>query len=419
MNKLLVCILLCGLSLSGYSQLSQNNANGQGAIPGNSGQTPPDPEQIRLAQAREVAAKKAELDRIRKAFQESEQKGVLVRIKDISKFRGAYSNRISGIGLVTGLDGTGDSSKFTLTTDSFRNLVRTHHLDVSSASLQSKSIALVMVTATLPPFSAIGQQLDITVSVLGDAKSLRNGILLYTPLMDPKAQKVYAAAEGPITVGGFAFESGGNQQSKGFVTVGNIRGGGTVLNSVEMDTIFNGKMYIDLDDQDATTASNVETRIREAFPEYLAQADNNRTISLTIPKGHSATVVQSKIEELMVRSDVEARVVINERTGTIVIGGNVRIAACAFAKGNLSVRVVEDISVSQPAPFSQGTTQTVSNKALNANEDEAQVGLLVPKTTVADLAFLFREMNLKVSDIIDILQSLKTQGALKARIVIE
>jgi flagellar P-ring protein precursor FlgI len=209
--------------------------------------------------------------------------------------------------------------------------------------------------------------------------------------------------------------------------VAKIPEGATIQNGVEMATVVDGKMYLDLDEQDATTAERVETAINKVLPEFQAIAENSRSIRLLLPTGYSSTSAQARLGEIKVQADMEARVVINERTGTIVIGGNVRLGPCALAKGSISITITENIEVSQPNAFSGGTTQVVANKTLSVNEDPANIALLVtqkqtpdkPETTVADLAQLFQSLKLKASDIIDILQSLKSQGALKAKLVLE
>jgi flagellar P-ring protein precursor FlgI len=352
------------------------------------------------------------------AFTKATTTGITARLKDVARFRGIRSNRLEGIGLVVGLNGTGDSKNVTATATALANYMKKKNIDVDLTTLQIKNAAIVQVTADLPPFAVNGQVLDITVSSLGDAKSLRNGTLVLTQLTAANdSNVVYATASGQISVGGFSEGAGGNAAASGFVTVGRIPRGATVEHDAPTTTLHDGKMFIELDQPDLTTAHRVEARINETYPEFAASAIDGGTIQVTLPTGQSALTAMAKLEMITVQVDTPSLVVINEKTGTIVMGGDVRLAPCAVATGSLSVKVDEVNSVSQPEPLSNGTTTPVKNQTLTAGESNAQIAVLKANTTIADLARIFQELKLKPADIINILQMLSQQGALKARVV--
>ena len=345
---------------------------------------------------------------------------VSAQLKDIARFRGIRTNTLTGVGLVLGLEGTGDTQRISATRSALTNYLRRSGLDVDPKQLDSKNAALVMVTAELPPFSVNGQKLDVTITSIGDAKSLRNGTLLMTELKAAGNQDtVYATATGAVSVGGYSVSQNGNSQQKGFVTVGRIPAGGVVENGAPTTTVFNGRMYIEMDEPDLTTASRVEDAIRKKYPEFNPIAQNGGTIEVVLPAGLTPTAAMAKLEKVTVEADTAALIVINEKTGAIVMGGNVKISPVAFAYGSLTIRVEEQTFVSQPAPFSQGQTTAVKDTRAGANEDKAKTGVTNPNATVADLAQIFRKLDLTAGDIIAILQALKQQGALKARVVMQ
>ncbi len=350
----------------------------------------------------------------------SEQDGVPTRLKDIARFRGIRSNTLTGVGLVMGLEGSGDSKKYSPTAAALANYFKKQGFDVDPTQLEARNVALVMVTAELPPFAVNGQRLDVTVTSMGDAKSLRDGTLLMTALHAAgNPDTVYATATGPVSVGGYSVGQSGNSQSKGFVTVGRIPGGGIVEQGAPTTTIYDGKLYLELDDPDLTTAHRVEQRINSNAPEFQAYAEDGGTIRLTLPSNMTPISAMAKLEEMVVQSDTAATVIINEKTGTIVMGGNVRIAPVAIATGSISVEIEEKYEVTQPEELSRGRSVIVPNTTVSASEDNAQIAVVPPNTTVADLARIFQELKLKPSDIINILQLMKQQGALKAKLVIQ
>ena len=356
----------------------------------------------------------------RALFERAEGAGVSVQLRTIATFRGVAPNGLVGIGLVTGLAGTGDTKKFLATQRAAINMLKGMGIDVDPTGNESKSMALVTLTAELPPFSTPGQRIDVTASVMGDCTSLRGGTLMFAPLRFPGLSKVYATVAGSISVGGYSSEKGGGSEGRGFTTVGKLTSG-LVQESVPTQTTFgdkNDRMYLDLATSDAVTAARMENAIREAYPEFRPVALDAGAISLTLPAGMTSNTAQAKIGALTVMADTEAKIVIDERTGTVVIGGNVRVAPCAFAKGSLTIRVGAEPFVSQPASLSGGKTVVGTAKTLDVREQNAQIAVLRPNTTVADLAALFQALHLKADDVMNILKSLHEQGALKARLEI-
>ena len=355
-----------------------------------------------------------------KQTSKTENEGVQVRLKDIARFRGVRGNQLMGVGVVFGLGATGDTKKNDQAARAISNYLKSIGQDVDPSKIEPKNGALVVVTAELPPFSTNGQTIDVTVSSLGDATSLRGGTLLQTELHAiGDTASVYAIAQGAVSIGGFGASSGGNNSQTGFLTVGRVPSGAIVEKGALTKLVYDGKMFVELLEPDFTNASRVEDAINKLYPAMKATAENGQTISITVPPNASAITTMAKLEAVKVFQDSAALVVINEKTGSIAIGGNVKIGPVAIASGSISVRITEEVAVSQPNPFSQGTTQTVANQQVGAKESEADIAVVAPNTTVADLARIFQELRLRASDIINILQLLKQQGALKARLVIQ
>jgi flagellar P-ring protein precursor FlgI len=352
--------------------------------------------------------------------QKSNTEVVGIRLKDITRFRGIRPNTLTGVGLVMGLNGTGDSTKVPPTIAMLTSFLKKQGIDADPTTLTLKNAAMVLVTADLEPFAVNGQSMDVTVTSMGDSSSLRNGTLMLTELHAAgNPNVVYATAAGAISVGGYTEGAGGNSQAKGFVTVGRIPSGGIVEQGAPTTMVFEGKMFLELDDYDLTTAQRIETRINLIAPEFHAVALNGGTVQVDLPKGISATTAMAKLEGITVEADTQTSIVINEKTGTIVMGGDVRLSACAIATGSLSVKIEEANTVSQPQALSAGNTTPVKNQSLDVKEDRAQLAVLKANTTIADLAHIFQELKLKPADIINIFQLLKQQGALKARVITE
>lgn len=354
-----------------------------------------------------------------KSIRKAEENGIEVRIKDIARFRGVRSNQLLGYGLVVGLDGSGDTKNTPFTQTLLANAMKFAGTVVDPNLLKVKNVAVVAVTAELPAFSMPGNNIDVTVQSIGDAKSLQGGTLLQTPLYAATKEIVYAVAQGPISIGGFNVGTGGNTVQKNHTLVGRVPSGGIIENMVATKTVFDGKMFLELDEANFTTAQRVVAMLQKSKPELKATALTPGTIQLDLPNTASPVQAMSEIELLKVYADIPAVVVINERTGTIVAGGNVRLGPAMIAKGSLNVTISTQLEVSQPLPFSKGETTVVPQTQVAGGEDSAQVILSPPVTTVADLAQLFQTLRLSATDIIAILQGLQEQGALKARIKIQ
>lgn len=381
----------------------------QGGKPGGKAATPPP---VQKPPQEDPSVKK------NRAILQAERDGVQVRVKGIARFRGVRANQLMGTGIVVGLAGTGDSKKSVLTQQVISNLFKELGLKIDAAQVDMKNVAVVMVTAELPPFATNGQPIDVQVQSIGDAKSLVGGTLLQTPLFAAGDQQtVYVSAQGPVNVGGYDISSGGSSAKKNHVTAGRVPEGGLVERGAPTKFMVDGRMYLDLNQPDLTTALRVAEAINDKYPQMLASATDGGSISLMVPENMAPVEAMSRVEELRVFADTQETIVINEKTGTIVIGGNVKIGPAAIVHGSLSVKIDQDVIISQPAPYSLGTTQQATKTTIDVDEKRAEVASLAPNTTVADLAKVFHALQLKASDVIAILQALREQGALKARII--
>ncbi|MBC8412181.1 flagellar basal body P-ring protein FlgI [bacterium] len=340
------------------------------------------------------------------------------RIKDISNFEGVRENQLMGYGLIVGLDGTGDKGQAAV--QSTVNMLKRMGLTVNPGDLSSKSVASVVVTATLPPFAKPGMKIDLLVSTIGDAKSIQGGTLLLTPLKGPDG-KVYGLAQGPVSIGGFAVQGAGDSSQKNHPTAGKIPSGVTiereplfVLGSGESIRLFLRKA-------DFVTATEVATKINSGLEGAYAVAVDPSSINITIPdKYHSSLVALiSKIELMDVTVDMPAKVVINERTGTIVIGDNVMIASVAIAHGSLAIQIKEEPIVSQPSPFAPESAQTVTVPRTGIVVEEQEASLIpVSGVTLGEVVRALNALGVTPRDLISILQALKTAGALNAELEI-
>jgi len=339
-------------------------------------------------------------------------------VKDVAVVHGVRDNQLFGPGLVVGLNGTGDSAavagKFT------RNLLERLKISLTLADLGSKNTAAVMVTATLGPFARNGSRIDVTVSSLGDASSLQGGVLLMTPLEGPDGV-VYAVAQGSISVGGFSFGGQASEQQKNHPTVGRVPNGALIEQELADTVVQNGILQLVLKHTDFTTASRLANAVNERFPES-AYARDAATVSIKVPgefaKDRSIVAFISALEGLAIDEDSVAKVVINERTGTVVAHSRVRIKTAAIAQGNITVIVREEPEVSQPAPFSRGTTTVVPRTTLEVEESKGFVHVMPEGASVADLARGLNAMGVTPRDIIAIFQALKAAGALQAELEI-
>ncbi len=339
-----------------------------------------------------------------------------VRIKDLADVDGVRSNQLSGVGVVMGLQGTGDKSNMSI--QALRNLMRRFGVTLSEKDVKSKNVAVVAVTATLPPFVRSGQTVDVTVSAIGDAKSLQGGVLLQTPLQAANGA-VYAVAQGPLLVGGFSAGGGGSNVTKNVVTVGQIGGGAIVERDVPTDFSFGGQMSLLLRNPDFTTARRMAEAINSRFGNIATPLDAGR-VAVQLPGAYSSapSAFIADMENMRITPDVQARVVVNERTGTVVMGGNVQISSVAVAHGDLTVRIDQDKQVSQPNPFAGGTTTPYTNTQVQVDEQRGSFIKMDATTTVDQLVDAINSVGASPRDVIGILQAIDRAGALHGELVI-
>ena len=340
-----------------------------------------------------------------------------VRIKDITDIEGVRKNHLVGYGLVIGLAGTGDGNNSEFTLQSMSSMLEKMGIKVDPDDVDVDNVAAVMVTADLPPFSRSGTRIDAIVSSIGDAESLYGGTLLFTPLKAANGQ-VYAVAQGPVVIGGFSI--GGSQSSvqKNFPTVGRIIDGAMV--EKEIPNCFSQKDYltISLHSPDFTTVRRVAEEINTALYDHAATTPDAGTIHLKVPERFRGDLVGlvSTIEGLNVTTDSAAKVVINERTGTVIVGKDVRISTIAIAHGNLSVAIRESADVSQPLPFSNGDTVIVPETDLSVKEDKNKLMLVESGVSIGELVRALNALGVSPRDLITIFQALRASGALQAEL---
>ncbi|MCH7542803.1 MAG: flagellar basal body P-ring protein FlgI [Proteobacteria bacterium] len=346
--------------------------------------------------------------------------GAVSRIKDITTFEGVRSNMLVGYGLIVGLNGTGDSlSNSPFTKQSLIGMLERLGVNVRDDSMKTDNVAAVMVTATLPPFARHGTQIDVTVSALGDAKSLLGGTLLVTPLLGADGE-VYAVAQGNPAVGGFSASGKGTTVTKGVPTSARIPNGAIVEREVGFEMVNMKRVKLSLRNPDFTTARRIAQAINAFLGIPSAKALDPGTVMLVGPASYEGNLVAllTDIEQLSVTPDQVARVVIDESSGIIVMGENVRISTVAIAQGNLTIRITETPQVSQPGPFSTtGTTTTVERTEITIDEGKGKK-LTVLRSGVSLQEFVngLNALGIGPRDMITILQAVKTAGALQAEI---
>ena len=341
------------------------------------------------------------------------------RIKDIADVEGVRDNQLVGYGLVVGLDGTGDTLRNTaFTRQSLNSMLERFNVNIRDADLRTGNIAAVMLTSTLPPFSVPGSRIDVTVSALGDADSLQGGTLIATPLMGADGQ-VYAVAQGSIAVGGFAAEGDAASITRGVPTNGRIANGAIIERELRFDFAGRDTIRLALRNPDFTTARRMAQAINAFIGPETASASDPSTVVLARPRDWRGDMVDlvSEVEQLRVAADMRARVIIDESTGTIVMGENVRVSTVAIAQGNLTITVSETPVVSQPAPFADvGEAIELPRTDITATEDAAQLGVLDGTVSLRDLVDGLNALGVSPRDMITILQAIKAAGALQAEI---
>jgi flagellar P-ring protein precursor FlgI len=340
------------------------------------------------------------------------------RIKDIASFEGVRENQLVGYGLVAGISNTGDTGLATLQT--IANMLQRMGIIVKPRDIMAKNTAAVVVTATLPPFPKPGTKIDALVSALGDAKSLQGGTLLLTPLKGPDG-KVYALAQGPVSIGGFIGGGGGTTVQKNHLTSGKVPQGVIIEQDLPFTLGNGGEIKIFLQMPDFTTATEITKKINETLNFEYASTIDPSAIRLKIPPDYANKKVEliTLIEGLEVSPDIPARVVINERTGTIVIGDKVRISPVAIAHGNLTIEIKTEFRVSQPPPFAPEKAETVVVPQKDVTVKEQKASLMeVSGTTLGEIVRALNALGVTPRDLIAILQALKASGALRAELEI-
>lgn len=340
------------------------------------------------------------------------------RIKDLGAFQGLRQNQLTGYGVVVGLAGTGDDS-LEYATQAMKGVASRFGLTIPQGVNPSlKNAAAVMITAELPPFAKPGQRLDVTVSALGKAKSLRGGTLLMSPLRGADGQ-IYAMAQGNLAVGGLGVDaSDGSKVSVNIPSAGRIPGGASVERTVDAGFASSAQLQFNLAEADLTTVRRVADAINEEMGTQVAHATDAVTVAIDAPMGAEVrTALMSRIENLMVDpADAPARIVVNARTGTVVINGAVRIAPAAVSHGKLTVRIDEKPRVVQPAPFSKGETAVEPSSKIDVEEKGSPMFNFRPGASLADIVKAVNAIGASPSDLVAILEALKQAGALKAEL---
>jgi flagellar P-ring protein precursor FlgI len=342
------------------------------------------------------------------------------RIKDLADIEGVRTNILIGYGLVVGLDGTGDALRNApFTQQALQTMLERLGVNTRGEIVNTRNVAAVMVTANLPAFSAQGSRIDVTVSAMGDSTSLQGGTLLATPLLAADGE-VYALAQGPIAVGGFTAQGAAETVTRGVPTSGRIANGGMIERELSYDFSAAASLRLSLRNPDLTTAQRMATAINRYLNASAAEATDPATVRLTRPVDFPGDIVAllTQVEQIRIEPDVPAKVIIDEQSGVIVMGADVRISTVAIAQGNLTIRVTEAPQVSQPMPFAaQGETAVVPRTGIDIEEDTG-TGLIVLEDGVS-LEVLVNGLNalgIGPRDMIAILQAIKAAGALQAEI---
>lgn len=347
--------------------------------------------------------------------------GAAVRIKDMARVDGVRQNQLIGYGLVVGLNGTGDGASAKFTTQSTANLLERLGVSVPAADIKLKNVAAVIVTAALTPFARAGQRLDVTVSSLGDAKSLQGGTLLLTPLRAPNAQ-VFAVAQGAVTLGGFSVGAGGANVQKNHPTAGRIPGGALLERDAPLPELAADHVDLVLDRPDFTTAARLSRAVDAAFGSGTARALDAGRVRVALPadeRGGDPVGFLADLEAVSVEPDVVARVVVDEKTGTVVLGEDVTLHPVAISHGSLTVQVTPYLEVSQPEPLSRGGQTVAQDRAaVTAAEEPGRVLLLDRNENLSSLVQALNALGVTPRDLVAIFRALKAAGALEAELEI-
>lgn len=340
-----------------------------------------------------------------------------VKLKDIAKIEGERSNQLVGYGLVVGLDGSGDTQQSTFTVQSVANMLLKFGITVPVSKMKVKNVAAVMVTASLPPFVRPGSRIDVLVSSLGDAKSLQGGTLLQTPLQAADGS-TYAVAQGSLSIGGFTAGGGGNTVTKNHPTAGRIPEGAIVEKEVPTSLSDGKSVNVVLSSPDFATAAGVAQAINGKLGAGTASALDPATVRVAVSDTSNLVGLIADMGELTVTQSSIAKVIVNERTGTVIIGGSVKLSPVALSHGNLSVEISTEQQVTQPMPLSTGKTAVVPQTTVQATEQANKLMVLNAGSTLEDLVRGLNELKVTPRDIIAILQALRQAGALHAELEI-
>ena len=338
-----------------------------------------------------------------------------VAIRDITQIQGVRDNQLVGYGLVVGLDRTGDTQQTFFTVQTLANILQRTGVQISPGTVVVKNVAAVFVTATLPPFARPGMKLDVTVSSVGDAKSLEGGVLLLTALRATNGQ-IFAEAQGPLIIGGYSEGANGTTKLVNHVTVGRIAEGASVEREAAVDLSHFQVLSFLLQNADFTAARDISQVINGDFGKTVAKAVDSRRVDVDIPETGIADVTSliARIQNLAIDIHTPAKVIVNERTGTVVMGGDVRLSPVSVIHGGLTIDVETINSVSQPYPQSNGTTEKVSNSTVRVSDAPAQSIKLQEGANVDELIQGLHAIGATSRDVIAILQAIKAAGGLQA-----
>ena len=339
-----------------------------------------------------------------------------VRIKDIAAFGGVRDNQLVGYGLVVGLSGTGDKKSSAFTMRSMVNMLEKMGVQVEQRQMQPKNVAAVMVTAKMPVSAKPGSKIDVTISSLGDSTSLLGGVLIQTPLKGIDG-KIYGLAQGALAVGGFSVTGGQAQAQKNVSTVAQIPGGCIVERAVPFEFNSQNSLTLTMNAPDFSTTNQVVERVNKALGGTFARSVDIGTVTLDVPPDFQGNIVplMASLENIEITPDMAAKVVVDEKTGTIILGREVRVSRVAVAHGNLQVLVQENQNVSQPGPFSGGTTAVTPSTDIAAREEQRKLNIL-EGATLQELVDALNSVGATPRDLISILRAMKTAGALHAQL---
>jgi flagellar P-ring protein precursor FlgI len=340
------------------------------------------------------------------------------RIKDLANIEGVRQNQLVGYGLVVGLNGTGDTlNNIPFTKQSLQAMLERMGVNIRGATIRTGNVAAVMVTGNLPPFGTQGTRMDVTVSSLGDAKNLQGGTLLVTPLLGADGN-VYAVAQGSVAIGGFQAEGAAASITRGVPTVGRIANGAIIEREIEFALNRLPNVRLALRNADFTTAKRIAAAVNDYLGAKCAEPIDPSTVQLSVPAEFKGNVVAflTEIEQLQVEPDLVAKIVIDERSGIIVMGRDVRVATVAVAQGNLTVTISESPQVSQPNAFSRGRTVVTPNSRVGVSEDGKKFALVRNGVSLQQLVDGLNGLGIGPRDLIGILQAIKAAGAIEADI---